>query len=34
MIEMCLSGLIEVWAIVFVLLLKIYGCWEEGLVKR
>jgi hypothetical protein len=34
MIEMWLSGWIDVWAIVFERLLKIYGYWEAELVKQ
>ena len=34
MIEMWLSGWIEVWTIVFECLLKIYGYWEAELVKQ
>jgi|LakMenEpi03Aug12_release.lakeMendotaPanAssembly.Ray.scaffolds.fasta_scaffold1169652_1 hypothetical protein len=34
MIEMWLSGWIDVWTIVFERLLKIYGYWEAELVKQ
>jgi hypothetical protein len=34
MIEMWLSGWIDVWTIVFELLLKVYGYWEAELVKQ
>lgn len=34
MIEMWLSGWIDVWTIVFERLLKVYGYWEAELVKQ